>query len=326
MCFTDVDYYTGNFHVSGVTTPYPWVLGHEIVGRIERLGDQGAVAGLSEGARVALETTLGCGSCKACVEGQRTQCRQMFKYAHTPTSVGSGLWGGYAEYMVLKPGTIVHEVPEHLSPQDAVLFNPFGSGYDWAVRLAGTCVGETVLIIGPGQRGLACVLAAREAGAARVIMAGRSYRRLWAYDIARQFGATDVIHSDKQDLVETVREITDGKLADRVIDTSSHSTQPVVDAINAARKGGTIVLAGVKDADVPIDANRIFAKALTIRGAASSSFWGREQAMRMVASGAHSFDKYHTHTFRLEDTEKAIQTLAGEVAGEEAMHITVVAE
>ena len=57
-----------------------------------------------------------------------------------------------------------------------MFFNPLGSGFDWAVRIAGTQVGDSVLIMGPGERGLACVIAAREAGAARIIVGGRGLR------------------------------------------------------------------------------------------------------------------------------------------------------
>jgi threonine dehydrogenase-like Zn-dependent dehydrogenase len=67
-------------------------------------------------------------------------------------------------------------MPKEISIQDAVFFNPLGSGLDWVVRLGGTQVGDTVLIMGPGQRGLGSVIAAWEAGAGRIIMCGRGRR------------------------------------------------------------------------------------------------------------------------------------------------------
>ena len=54
-------------------------------------------------------------------------------YGYVPLSVGAGLWGGYSEYMLLKGNTVVHKLPEHLSIEDAVLFNPLGAGFEWVV-------------------------------------------------------------------------------------------------------------------------------------------------------------------------------------------------
>jgi threonine dehydrogenase-like Zn-dependent dehydrogenase len=168
------------------------------------------------------------------------------------------------------------------------------------------------------------VLAAANAGASRVIIAGRSHRRLWAYDVARGFGASDVVYSDQTDLVAAVTEITDGELADRVIDTSSRSTQPVVDAVACARPEGTVVLAALKNTDVPgFNQDLVVARGLTVKGAIGVSSWGMEQAIRAVSSGAYDFGSYCTHSFGLDSLEHALHLLAGEVPGEEALHITI---
>jgi threonine dehydrogenase-like Zn-dependent dehydrogenase len=325
MCFSDVEFYLG--HDGGGLMKYPFIPGHEFVGRIESISDGAARSmGVTAGTRVAVEPNLACGSCIACVRGRRNVCPNRIYYGLTPTSAGSGLWGGYAEYVLLQPGTIVHPLPEHISAVDGVMFNPLGSGFDWAVRAGGVTVGDNVVVIGPGQRGLACVIAAAEAGAARVIVAGRSRRLPWRFDLAREYGATDIVDTDREDLATRVREITDGRMADVVVETSSNSLQPIVDAVMAVRPEGTVVLAGAKNADtVPgLSPDLITRKAITIKGVTTVSNWAMEQAIRVVGSGRYSFEQYHTHTFKLDQYDHAVRLLAGEIEGENALHITVV--
>jgi threonine dehydrogenase-like Zn-dependent dehydrogenase len=226
--------------------------------------------------------------------------------------------------MALHANTQVFKLDDDLSPQDAVLFNPIGAGFDWAVRTAGTQVGDTVVVLGAGQRGLACVIAAVEAGAARVIVAGRG-RRPWKLELARAFGATHVIDTDDVDLVTTVANITDGQLADRVVDTIPRASSSIVAAVSVAARGATVVLAGWKDSEgIPgLSPNEMINKAITIKNAYAVDDWATRQAIRLISSGRVDFERFHTHTFTIDDLDHAMRVLGGEVEGEEALHITV---
>jgi threonine dehydrogenase-like Zn-dependent dehydrogenase len=324
MCGSDYEQYTGRMAESGLVE-YPLITGHEIVGRIAAFGSGAAESWqVAEGDRVAVEAIVSCKQCRECQAGRTSFCRNRFIYGYTTISAPGALWGGYADYMLMKPGTKLHALPEHMTSEDAVLFNPLGAGFDWAVRAAGTRVGDTVLIFGPGQRGLACVLAAREAGAAAVIVAGRSTSR-WRLELARELGATHVIESDVEDVPAAVRELTNGDLADRTVDASAHATQAIPQAIEATRPEGTIVLAGIKATDtIPgFNPDRIFAKSLTLRGVFGVSSWAKEQAIRVAASGRFPTDKLHTHTLSLEEVEHGVRMLGGEVPDAHAVHITV---
>lgn len=324
LCGSDLESYRGKIVEAGLAQ-YPHVPGHEPVGRIERIDDDvAALWGVGEGTRIAVEPFVPCGVCARCLGGEYRLCTNRFIYSCQPTTQGTGLWGGFAEYLVLRPNSIVHELPEHLSIQDAVLFNPFGAGLEWAYRAAGTTVGDTVLVLGPGQRGLASIVAAREAGADQIIVTGtrRDARKL---EVAEAFGATETIVVEDQDTVERVMELTKGVGADRVVDTTSGSTQPVLDALAAAKSGGTIVLAGLKDGH-PIEgfvSDQIVFKDLRIRGALGVSQWAFSNAIRVIASGRYPLHLMHTHTYDLADLEHAIAVLDGRVEGEDPIHITV---
>lgn len=325
MCGSDLESYRGATVAAGIAE-YPLVPGHEPVGWIERIPDDIATLwGVGAGDRIAVEPFVPCGVCVRCAEGEHQVCLNRFIYCCMPTTLGTGIWGGFSEYMVLRPASIVHRVPEHLSIQDAVLFNPIGAGFEWAYRAAGTQVGDTVVILGPGQRGLASVVAAVEAGAARIIVTGLE-RDAHKLELALSLGASDVINADEDDVAARVAAITGGALADRVIDVTSGSIQPVLDAVEVARPGGTIVLAGLKDqAEISgFVSDRLVLKSLTLRGVLGVSSWSFRQAIRVIASGRYDFSAWHTHTLGLDDLEHAIALLGGKVAGEQVVHITVV--
>jgi threonine dehydrogenase-like Zn-dependent dehydrogenase len=169
------------------------------------------------------------------------------------------------------------------------------------------------------------VIAAREAGAARIIVTGLSVDG-HKLALARELGAHETVDVEREDVVRRVREITDGALADVVVDVTPYSNEAVVQAVDLARRGGTVVLAGMKG-QRPVEGlynDRIVAKDLTIKGAFGVDFHAYEPAVRLIESGRYPLEKLHTHTLPLEEAEHALRVLAREVPGEEAVHIALV--
>jgi threonine dehydrogenase-like Zn-dependent dehydrogenase len=327
MCGSDVEAYHGATAKKGLLD-YPVIPGHESVGRIAAIDDEARdLWGLDVGARVAVVAGPRCGTCDFCLverPGWRP-CPHGVTYGYRSTTVGSGLWGGFAEYLHLLPGSVLMRMPDDLTVQDCVLFNPLAAGFDWVVRSAGTQVGDTVLILGAGQRGLASVIAAAETGAAQIIVTGleRDRKKL---DLARRLGATLTVNVEEDSVVEAVRDVTNGRGAERVIEATPLASQPVLDALDAARWGATIVLAGLKGQrpipSFPVDT--IAHKVLTLVGVLGTSVWANEQAIRTVASRAYPLDELHSHSLGIDDVEHAMQLLAGEVDDDDAIHITIV--
>jgi len=332
ICGSDHEQYAGVLRQS-TDLEYPLVPGHEPVGRVAEIGPEAAAAfGLAVGDRVAVETYVACNVCANCVRGLRKFCAQRFIYGYTPTTVGCGLWGGFGEYLLIRPGSLLHRVPDDLTIEDAVLFNPFGAGFEWAVRRADTQVGDVVLVLGCGQRGLACVVAAREAGASTVIVTGLA-SDVAKLALARDLGADHALVVDGEGRVDghvplgsVVDDLTHGRLADRVVDTTPIAVGPIADAVDAVRPGGVIVLAGIKGARplVGVLPDRVITKAIDVRGALSVESWGYQQAIRLVASHRYPLERLHTHTLPIERAAHGIELLAGEVAGETAIHVTIV--
>jgi threonine dehydrogenase-like Zn-dependent dehydrogenase len=227
--------------------------------------------------------------------------------------------------MYLHPGSVIHRIDPDLPPELAVMFNPLGAGFRWGVEMPHTGPGDTVVILGPGQRGLSCVLACREAGASRIIVTGieADARKL---ALARTFGAHHTVDVDNDDLRARVREWTGGRGADVVIDVSSYATEPIVQAIDVVAPGGRVVLAGTKGfKEVPgFVSDKVVMKEITLLGAIGVTSSGYTNAIRLLESRRTPIEKMHTHRFDLRDAELAIRTLARQVEGQESIHSCLV--
>jgi threonine dehydrogenase-like Zn-dependent dehydrogenase len=237
------------------------------------------------------------------------------------------LWGAYADYMYLDPFSIVHPIRKDIPAPIAVMFNPLGAGFRWAVELPDTGPGDTVLILGPGQRGLASVIAARAAGADKIIVTGLSHDEK-KLELARRLGADHTIDVENEDVRRRVSELTGGRGADVVVEVSSYSTQPVAESLYLVATGGRIVLAGVKGfKEVPaFVSDLIVVKEVTIRGAFGVTSRSYRSAIRLIESGKVALESMHTHDFALGEAEVAIQTLAGEGPGEASIHSCLLPE
>jgi threonine dehydrogenase-like Zn-dependent dehydrogenase len=182
-----------------------------------------------------------------------------------------------------------------------------------------------VVVVGPGQRGLASVIAARAAGADTVIVLGlASDARKLA--LAHELGADHTIDVQNEDARRRVKELTHGRGADVVVEVSANATEPVADALHYVATGGRIVLAGVKGFKAVPDfvSDLIVVKEATILGAFGVTSHAYRAAIRLIESGRVPLERLHTHDFGLEEAELAIRTLAGEAPGEASIHSCLV--
>lgn len=326
VCGSDWSYYQNLPKSRG-----PLVLGHETVGHVVRIGTLAAQQWrVREGDLVALEEYLPCGHCDFCRSGEFRLCNATdwrlggTRYGATPLSKAPGLWGGFAQFQHLNLNTVFHRVPDGVSPRHAALALPLSNGIEWTYLQGGAGPGQTVVIQGPGQQGLACVVAAREAGAERVIVTGLSNatdRQRLA--LARELGADATIDIEEDDLLETVADLTGGHMADLVIDCASGGTTSVTSAMQLARKRGTVILAGQKRQVVPqFDSDRIIANFLTVKGMRGHSYASVELALQLIAGNRHRVTAMSTHAFSLEETDLALRSLAG-LGVDGAIHMTI---
>lgn len=309
--------------------PGPRILGHEMIGVIEKLGPVARARwGVKEGDIVALEEYLPCGHCEYCRTGEYRSClatdsriEGSIRYGSTPLTVAPALWGGYAQYLYMHPRSVLHRVPAGIPSHIAAMALPIGNGFQWAFLDGGAGPGKTVVIQGPGQQGLGCVIAAKSAGAELIIATGlaRDERRL---AVAKELGAHHAVVVDQDDLAAAVKRMTGGRMADIVIDASGGGPDIVNPALALLRKRGTLIMSTRKGAVAGFDLNQVVDKQIVFRGTRGHSYGAVELALKTMAAGNFPLEKMSSHVVGLGQIDHALKMVGGE-SNERSIHITV---
>lgn len=312
VCGTDVKYYHGR-----IDMPYPVILGHEIFGTIERLGAlAGDIHGVEEGDRVILKGSRGCGNCRDCHDGAPRFCSRRTAYgSRTSAAEPPHLFGGFADHLYVTPDALLFNVSDTFSDEAAVLLGSvMANGYQWAVLHGGVSLGDNVVIQGPGQQGLACTWAARQAGAGRIFITGttKDGDRL---ALAETWGADRLINVEEEDVVAVVADETNGAMADVVVDVSG-SSGALAASVGALRRRGTLVLAGLTGGSaVPVEIDALVWNELRVQGAFTASSTALDATMALIEASGFPVADMISHTFDLDDTERCIQAVGREIDG-----------
>lgn len=306
-----------DFHRYSWGTAGPCILGHEIVARVHRVPPGWIAADgspLRVGDVVVPETRIPCHRCRYC-RGVGSRASKLIDYALCPNQRGLGgipldelplLSGGWSDYIELPPGAIVHRVPPEVDLAVAVLLEPFSIGMK-ATRTADVRPDDVVVILGPGPIGLFATVAAREAGARKIVLAGRAgdERRL---ALGRELGAHEVLVLGDGDPVELLRSLNRGELATRVIEATGAAGAFEI-GVQLLGRGGVLTTVGGHrpGTTMTIDPADLVWKQLDIRGSAlgANSY---ESCLAVLAAGAYPFAKLVTHRFGLAEIEPALQT------------------
>ena len=314
LCGTDHEQFAGV-----LPTGFAFVPGHETVGVVEEIGTEVADRwGVAAGDRIAIEVFQSCRTCDRCRRGDYRHCVDHGigdMYGFIPVDRGSGLWGGYASHHVLGPDAVVHRVPDGLDPIVATLFNPLGAGIRWGVTVPGTSAGDVVAVLGPGVRGLAALVAARDAGAGFVMVTGHGPRDASRLDVATQFGADLVVDVAVNDPVQALR-AAGHSAADVVVDVTAKAPQAFAQAVGLARSGGTVVVAGTRGfgARLDFEPDLIVYKELRILGALGVDGPAYAAALDLLASGRYPFADIPRRVVPLADVERLLRLMGGDDA------------
>jgi threonine dehydrogenase-like Zn-dependent dehydrogenase len=327
VCGTDVSQYRLPLRKG------PLIMGHENVGYLARVGRAFEKhKGFKEGDLVFLEHYLPCGHCEWDHIGEYRHCAatewfydpNAIRYGYTSMDIAPGLWGGFSHYVYLPLNAVLHRVPAGLTPEEAGLATPMSNGVQWTLMDGGVGYGSSVLIQGPGQQGLCCVMAAKQAGADRVIVTGTSKdaRRL---EVAEALGADAVIDVQKEDPLARVLDATGGRGVDVVVDcTAGAGAAPVLLGIEASkRRAGTMIVQAEGHAEFPsFPIGRLTRKGMTLKSARGHSYRAVELGLQQLASGRFPLHLLTTHKFGLSQVDYAIKSVGGEGAPG-AIHVSV---
>ena len=309
--------------------PGPRILGHEMVGHVEKIGAAAAYRwGVKEGDLVALEEYLPCGHCEYCRSGEIRSCLETdqrlpgkIRFGSTPLTVAPSLWGGYSQYVYMHPRTIVHKVPDGVPPHIAAMALPIGNGFQWMYYDGGAGPGKTVVIQGPGQQGLGGVIAAKTAGADEIIVAGLAAdaRR---FELAKALGATHTIAVDKEELGAAVSRITGGRMADIVLDCSGLGPKNIPPSLMLLRKRGVLLCVSRGAPVENFNVDYMINNQLTLKCLRGHSYEAVEMALRLMASKRLPLELMSTHRFGLDQVDHALKLVGGQFE-ERSIHVSI---
>jgi alcohol dehydrogenase len=303
--------------------PYPLILGHEIVGRVAQMGNEAQKRHrVKEGDRVVIEYAFGCGVCEPCVSGDYTMCTKHYNYGSMISCKNSPhLFGAYSEYLYIHPNAKVHYIGDDISPELGVMICAvIANGVRWLRHIGNVSIGDTVVIVGPGQQGLAGIAAAKESGAGPIFAIGLKQDRE-RLEMAWRFGCDEIIVIGEDDPVEKIAKATGGKMANLVMDTSG-SPQGAQLALSLTGIKGSLVLPGIyKHQLVPLDLDMVVTREIKMLGVLSHNSQAVHSALKIAKN--YPFEELISHRFPLSDLEKAIKLTAGDIK-EEKMPLKVV--
>lgn len=257
ICGSDVHGYDGS---TGRRIP-PIVMGHEAAGVVAAVGD--SVSDFKEGDRVTFDSTVSCGKCFFCRRGQINLCDN-----RRVLGVSCGeyrQYGAFAEYVVV-PQHISYHLPDNLSFEEAALIEAVSVAVHGVGRIP-IRLGDTALVVGSGMIGLLVVQSLRLAGCGQIIAVDLEDNKL---ELAKQLGADEGLNPSKVDLPAEIQARTHGRGADVAVECVG-GTAPIVSAIEALRKGGSLALVGNLSPQVELPLQAIVTRELSLYGSCASS-------------------------------------------------------
>ncbi|MEK4516953.1 zinc-binding alcohol dehydrogenase family protein [Paenibacillus sp. FSL H8-0122] len=274
ICGTDLHAYRGNQPYF----TYPRVLGHELSGIIEHIGDN--PQGLRAGDQVSVIPYLHCGECRACLSGKTNCCKQMRVF-------GVHLDGGMRERVSLPAGNLLKT--DGLTLDQAAMLEPLAIGAH-AVRRSGVGAGEQVLVIGAGPIGLGVMAMARYAGAKVIAMDVNDERLAFCKGWAQAEHTVSALQEPKEQLSA----LTDGNFLPHVIDSTGNISS-MEGAFGLVGHGGTLTYVGLVKGNITFSDPDFHAREMTVQGSRNATREDFERVINAIRDGYIDVDRYISH-------------------------------
>jgi threonine dehydrogenase-like Zn-dependent dehydrogenase len=294
--------------------PKDLTFGHEMCGRVERLG-QGVTTDslgqtLREGHRVAFLYVFPCGRCRVCLHDEMANCPgkgRAIRVAGTPPYFNNA----YGDYYYLRPNHFVFRVPDEVSDDVAAPANCALSQVLYGLTRAGLRRGDSLVIQGAGGLGINAVAVARDMGADRIIVIDRIPERL---ALARAFGADSALSLDDlptpEARIEAVRDLTGGYGADVVADLVGYP-DVIPEGLRMLRSGGCYLEVGnIAPGNVfSYDATALVRGNVRLVAMANYSPWALAEALAFLrrSAGRLPFERIVSHVFPLEQISEGFR-------------------
>ena len=288
VCVTDYHVISGKLKIGAP----PNVQGHEICGEVVRVCGP---SGLRAGTRCVIKTTFGCGRCAMCKSGRAYLCNECAEIGYTPYH------GGYEEYLKV-PISAVEPIPDSVSDLAAAIMECCVCPTESLLRI-GVRRGETMLVTGNGPAALSFLMMGKVFGAGRILSVLRDPAKA---ELVRRFGATDVIVSgDPAEIEREVIRLTDGNKAPLVVEATG-AAAVIESCFDYCAKGGRLIQYGIcgDDDRVNLPVKKLVTDEITVYGTVGNAMaW--TTLIDLISRKKIDLEPMVTHTFRLEDIDKA---------------------
>lgn len=298
VCGSDISFDNGG--LADLVRP-PVILGHEFSGVVAAFGKN--VTEWKIGERVVSDNTgKVCGKCYACGRANYLYCEQRL-------GLGYGMDGGFTKYVKILGETLkvfpqsLMSIPEGMSFEEAAILDPCCNGYMAVVQESRIMPGDFGAVFGVGPLGLFAIQAMKVSGASKIITIGLS-QDAQRFKLASKLGATDVVVADKEDVLERVREITQGEYAALTVDCAGLN-QVLKQAIEITRQAGQIVKIGYDERPVGFSLDVAINKGISVKGHFGYDWISWRNSMNLITSGAIDMKSMISHTMGISDFREA---------------------
>jgi threonine dehydrogenase-like Zn-dependent dehydrogenase len=314
VCGSDLHIWRGEMKEVYGAPPKDLTFGHEMCGRVERLGagvttDSNGQP-LQEGDRITFAYFFPCGRCPVCLQDELGSCPRKARanrVAGTPPYFNNA----YGDYYYLRPNHYVYKLPDEISDDIATPVNCALSQVLYGLQRAGLRFGQTAVIQGAGGLGLNAVAVAKDMGADKVIAIDQIPGRL---ELARAFGADHALSLTElprpEDRIQAVMDLTDGFGADVVADVVGYP-QVIPEGLRMLRSGGCYLEIGnIAPGNMfSYDATALVRGNTRLVATSNYSPWAIPQALAFIRRNIQRlpFDRIVSHTFPLERITDAFQ-------------------
>lgn len=287
------------------------VVGHEYSGVISRVGKN--VTKYKVGDRIITENRYSsCGNCEYCRTGNMGLCKEAIMPGYI-------LDGGWRNYAVIPTKQII-KIPDNVSYEEASVVEPAAVLMEALTIKEPIRANETVLIQGCGTIGLLACMVAKAAGAGTVIVTGTDVDEEIRIPVAKEVGADYVINVQKEDLIEKIMEITDGKGVDYIAECSG-APSAIKSCFYAIKKLGRIVAIGEAPVkEIGFDWNKAVFTGATLKFHYGSDYVAWHRVVDMMSNGKIDVKPLITHEIPMEDFRKGFEMLDNKEAIKVVMH------
>lgn len=310
ICGSDVHGWRGHTPRSG-----PTIMGHEMTGRVERLGrdvkTDAAGAPLREGDRIVYSYFLPCGRCEPCLAHDQHHCvARRIGAGRARSDAPPHFTGAYADYYYLRPGHYVLKTPDTLGDLTVAPLNCALAQVIYGLHQVGLVAGETLVVQGAGGLGLFAAAVARERGARQVVVLDRVPERL---ELAKRFGADQVVNVDdfasSEDRARAVREMTGG--GGHVVAELVGHPGVIAEGLAMSRvEGRYLVIGNIGSGQtIPFDPAWLVHFGRRMVGVGGYQAWALRRGLELIerCRDRYPFDRVLSHQFPLADITRAFE-------------------